>query len=269
MSPKNYLFNSSFDVLILRIIILLPFILSITGTISWAKPIAEEFVNEPEDCFQKKSYPCAMRSLKKGSVISYSGGSLYLGDKSSVLLFGATTFRFIAGRILVEAHESTKIGIGFGEVLVKGHLWLEKEEGSEKIFVKALMGDVFIENPKISFKETLPAGFEDWYDSIDSKGRVYKGVPKPIDLWSLRVFLAEWIGVQSFLSEKDVINKIAQYKETWSGNVEQASYSYGRAMGKWQAAIEARQLERFRREKAERDEKNFLKKLYRKRFAER
>ncbi len=220
---------------------------------------ALQFVDLPKDCFAKKQYPCSVRAAEQVLRFDRGAGSFQLGKGASVKFFEQDQVALLRGVVWIQnaqklefvVHPQMKLSL-IGEVLIEKH-------ADQNLLVRNINADIKFQSESVFKSEALPVGYQNWYGGLDTRKQIQRGIISPIQAGP---FLKSWIPLAG-LSAAETKRKIAEFKESWVGNVESSTLFYKEIVERRIASQLELDQQRVNKKKAAELETLKIKKLYR------
>jgi hypothetical protein len=224
-------------------------------------------VDLPAGCWQSQKVPCAVRASHAGEAFTYhqAGGQAMefelVAEKKASWVVQVDGIKLIQGEFWVKSSKDLIILSNSISAQVNGEFWIDVKEDITEIknlqaeFKKLQMtGSVQGEEDV-----TLPVGFENWYGTLNSEGKLNMGVLRPIDR---APFFSTWARHMK-ISKAVAVAQIEKWKEIWTGAVAASSELYARVIERKIANEEAKRRELQRRIDEEAAEKRQLRQMFR------
>jgi hypothetical protein len=218
-----------------------------------------KFVDLPQNCYAKKTYPCQVRISGGSLTIEREAQVLHLADQGAISFLSANELQFLSGAAWIEKANALTVKVSAVlKIQISGE-WLLKKEKDATMVMRNLAGEARFLSDRVFPNEALPVGFQNWYGLLDTSGSVSRGMIRPIEVGE---FLRDWLPMSN-LSVAEMKHQISSYKERWKGALEQSAQLYAQVATRRIAAVEER--ERLKLEKAVslRQEREKLRQMYR------
>ena len=200
-------------------------------------------VDEPTGCLASKSFPCAARA-KKNETLQVGAWKVHLFSGASVQWDLESDLRILSGKAWIQAGEGELVFPGLRYSLDKSELISFLQDG--KLYIQNLEGSGHIKSEFVA-DIGLPVGFENWYGSMTSAGKLEQGVIRPFDVVAV---LKDVKTLKTSVAMKDQM-------EVWKKSQSQTGDYYQRSVQQqvdsMQAMLKARS-DKAREEQAERRE---------------
>lgn len=228
---------------------------------SQAKSVAHTspYVDLPQGCFTKKTFPCALRSTAGALKFESVSGSYFLGDLSSVRFTSANQIQLLSGSLWIERSQQLEF-VANPELTLKlaGEFFLEKQKAG-MVLVRNLNGVVEFDSRFLFKAESLPLGFQNWYGTLTTQKQINRGVIRPIEVLP---FLKVWQPVAG-LSPAETKARVHVYKQSWAEGVEISSQFYKEVVERRLASQAELDQRRVDRQKAALNEQKRIRQMYR------
>lgn len=185
-------------------------------------------VDEPSGCLSKQRYPCAIL-FQKSQKLEVSGAQVWAARGTSLVLFAADKekqeIKLLEGKVWVRSKSTVMVDHAEVEFRGSGDLWFERSANNQ-LNVKNLNGQLSVKSPIFATgfggSQDIPVGFENWYQGINTTGKVEQGVLKPI---LEPAFFKSWNRFTK-LPVKEATQVIKTYQTLWKSNAQAAAEMY-------------------------------------------
>jgi hypothetical protein len=225
------------------------------------------FVDEPIGCLshiqQNSKNPCAVRSIKKGSLLKWETTQVTAGQGTSFIIYDRSNIRLLTGSLWILSQENLIVDSGLVRASIQGDGWVEKET-TERTLIRNLGGTVAIIGPAPLPAQTIAIGFENWFAGINTLGQAEQGLVRPIEI---RHFIPQWAKF-SHLPKNEALKRIADYKTAWAPATAESAELYQKIVLRQIASMDAKKAEQDRQAQAQLRENERMKQMFHQRYSD-
>jgi hypothetical protein len=217
---------------------------------------AGAIVLEPSACVVKKTDVCLVKTQGKPELVHWGSTFIWIAKDSMFELKGLAV-RPLQGGGWIQSAEEIPFSTSYIQGTISGGIWISHIQG--KTMIRHLSGDLFIRHVSSSEPMVLPVGFENWYAGLQTDGKPFQGIVRPL---AANSFLVEWF------KEFQVPAKVAKkfwitWSRAWKGNIDIGSEIYKTSMERQLASEKEKESARELRAERQRQEAHRLRQIYR------